>query len=125
MKTKYKYRAFNISNFHGDNEFEHLCNFLSPAHLHTCATNEHIREIGTANQVASEMWVSLHTSQAIHKINDNISGTRHDKMLPYKKWDIKRPHTSGHHPRVPESILQQTEDHIWSIFTSLHMHYQQ
>ena len=44
-KTKYKYRDFTITDYHGDNEFEHLHNFLSPAHLHTCSTNEHIGNI--------------------------------------------------------------------------------
>ena len=38
------------------------------------------------------MWMSLHTLQEIHKINDEISGTRHDnlfKHVPIQKWDIK------------------------------------
>ena len=67
------------------------------------------REIHPDNQGASNMWMSLHTLQEIHKINDKISGTRHDNLLkhaPIPKWDIKRPQTSGHHPRVLKYILQ-------------------
>ena len=45
MKTKYEDRGFTITDYHGKNEFGHLCNFLAPSHLHTCATNEHIRYI--------------------------------------------------------------------------------
>ena len=44
-KTKYKYRGFTITYYHGDNEFEHLCNFLALAHLHTYTANEHIGDI--------------------------------------------------------------------------------
>ena len=44
-KTKYKYRGFTITDFHGKNEFEHLRDFLAPAHIHTCDTNEHIGDI--------------------------------------------------------------------------------
>ena len=42
MKTKYKDRGFTITDYHGNNEFYHLRNFAAPAHLHTCATNDHI-----------------------------------------------------------------------------------
>ena len=74
------------------------------------------------------MWMSLHTLQETQKINDEISSTRHDnlfKHVPIKKWDIKQPRPIGHHPRVPESILQKTWDNICSICTSLHRHYHQ
>ena len=55
------------------------------------------------------MWMSLHTLQEIHKINDDISDTRHDNLYKHvsiKKRDIKRPQPSGHNPRVPKSRLQ-------------------
>ena len=74
------------------------------------------------------MWMSLHTLQEIHKINDEIPGTKNDNLFKHvliQKLDIKQPQPIGHHPRVPKSILQQIEDHIWSIFTCLHRHYQQ
>ena len=45
VKTKYKDRGFIITNYHGDNEFEHLHKCVEPSHLHTCAANEHIGEI--------------------------------------------------------------------------------
>ena len=73
------------------------------------------------------MWMSLHTLQEIHKINDDITGTRQDNLFKFvtvKKRDIKQPQPSSHNSRVPESRLQQTEDHIWRICTSLHRHYQ-
>ena len=63
----------------------------------------------------------------IHRINENIPGTRHDnlfKHVPIQKWDIKKPHPRGNNPRVPKNRLQQTEYHIWSICTSIYMqHY--
>ena len=34
VKIKYKDRDFTITNFHGDNEFEHLHNFKASTHLH-------------------------------------------------------------------------------------------
>ena len=67
------------------------------------------------NQGVSEMWMSLHTLQEIHKINDKIPLTRHNNLFKHvtiKKWNIKQPHTSVHHPRLLKSRLQQTEDHI-------------
>ena len=85
-------------------------------------------DIHPGNQGASEMCMSLHTLQWINKTNENIPGTRHDnffKYVPIQKWDIKKPQPSDHHPRVPKYRLQQTEDHIWSICTSLHRHYKQ
>ena len=45
MKTKYKDIGFAITDYHGNNEFEHPRDFLSPAHLHTFAANEHIGDI--------------------------------------------------------------------------------
>ena len=60
-------------------------------------------DIHLDNQGASKMWMSLHTLQEIHKINDDISGKRHDNLFKHvliQKWDIKKPHPSGHHPRV-------------------------
>ena len=45
MKKKYKDRGFTVIDYHGDNEFENLHNFLAPAHLHTCAANEHTGDI--------------------------------------------------------------------------------
>ena len=45
VKTKYLDRCFTITDYHGKNEFEHLCDFLAPAHLQTCAENEHIGDI--------------------------------------------------------------------------------
>ena len=35
------------------------------------------------------MWISLHNLQEIHKINDKLSGSRHDNlfnMFPSKHW---------------------------------------
>ena len=45
MKTKYKDRGFTITDYHGESEFQHLHYFLAPAHLQTCAANEHIGDI--------------------------------------------------------------------------------
>ena len=45
LNNKYKDRGFTIKYYHGDNEFEHLLNFLAPDHLHTYAANEHIGDI--------------------------------------------------------------------------------
>ena len=39
VNTKYKDRGFTITDYHGNNEFEHLRDFLSPARLHTCAAD--------------------------------------------------------------------------------------
>ena len=52
------------------------------------------------------MWMSLYILQEIQKINDDISGTRHDNLfrhVPIQKWDIKKPHPSRHHPRSPNT----------------------
>ena len=80
------------------------------------------------NKGASEMWMSLHTLQENHKINNEIPSTRHYyliKHVPLQKYYIKLPQPIGHHPRVSESRLQPAEYQIWSIFTSLHRHYKQ
>ena len=45
VNTKYQNRGFTITDYHGDNEFEHPRDFLAPDHLHTCDTNEHIWDI--------------------------------------------------------------------------------
>ena len=45
VKTKYKDRGFTISDYHGDNEFDHLHYFLAPTHIQKCATNNHIGDI--------------------------------------------------------------------------------
>ena len=45
MKTKYKDRGLTITDYYGDNKFEHLCDLLALAHLHKCAANEHIGDI--------------------------------------------------------------------------------
>ena len=45
VKNKYKDRGFTITYYHGGNEFNHLHAYLEPAHLHTCAANEHIWDI--------------------------------------------------------------------------------
>ena len=45
VKIKYKYRGFVITNYNGDNEFEHLCDVFASAHLRICAKNDHIRDI--------------------------------------------------------------------------------
>ena len=74
------------------------------------------------------MWMLLHNLQKNHNLNDEIPSTRHDKLLkrvPVKKWDTKQPHPISHHPRLHKSRLQQTENHICSICTSLHRQYQQ
>ena len=42
MKNKYKDRGFNITYFHGKNEVQQLRVSFAPAHLHTCAANDHI-----------------------------------------------------------------------------------
>ena len=45
LNTKYQDRGFDITGYNGDNEFKPLQDFLSPAHLHTCAVNEYIGDI--------------------------------------------------------------------------------
>ena len=112
VKTKYNNRGFTITDYHGNNEFEHLRNFLAPAHLHICASNEHIGDIERS------IWtIKEHVRCGFHsipykkftKINDKRSGTRHDKLfkrVPIQRWDSKRPQISIHHPRVPRSRLQ-------------------
>ena len=45
VKTRYQYKGFTITDFHGDNEFVQHQYVLAPAHLHTCVPNNHIREI--------------------------------------------------------------------------------
>ena len=73
------------------------------------------------------MRMSLHTLQEVHKINDEIPGARYDKFFKHvtiQQWYIMRPQTSGHHPRVPKSRLQYTEDHVWRICTCINRHYQ-
>ena len=55
------------------------------------------------------MWMSLHTLQEIQKTNDEIIGTKHGNFLKHvliQKRDIKKPHPSGHHPRVPKYRLK-------------------
>ena len=45
VRIKYKDICFTITDYHGDNEFEHLHKFLAQSNLHTCAANEHIGDI--------------------------------------------------------------------------------
>ena len=54
MNTKYKDRGFTITDFYGNDEFDHLHGFLAPDHLHTCAANEHIRDIERSTQTIKE-----------------------------------------------------------------------
>ena len=68
MNTKYKDRGFTITDYHGENEFEHLHNFLAPVHLHTCAANDHIRDI----------------ERSIRKIKERVRCGSHS--IPYKKF---------------------------------------
>ena len=68
MKTKYKDRSFTITDYHGGNNFEHLRDFLAPAHLNTCAANEHIGDIE----------ISIRT------IKDQVRCGCHS--IPYKKF---------------------------------------
>ena len=67
VNTKYKDRGFTITDYHDDNEFEHLWYFLSPAHLHACAGNEHIEDI----------------KRSIHTIKERVRCGCHS--IPYKK----------------------------------------
>ena len=54
MTTKHKDKYFKISEYYGDNEFEHFHNFLASANLHTCNVNEHIRDIKRSIQTIKE-----------------------------------------------------------------------
>ena len=45
VKSNYQDRYFTITDFRGDNKFEHIQDFLSPAHLHICSANEHTNDI--------------------------------------------------------------------------------
>ena len=45
VKNKYQNRGFAITDYHGNNEFEHPYDFLATDHLHTCDANEHIWDI--------------------------------------------------------------------------------
>ena len=45
VKEKYKDIGFTITDYHVENEFEHLRDFFAPSHLHTCAANEQIMDI--------------------------------------------------------------------------------
>ena len=67
MKTEYKYRGFNITDFHGNNEFEHLRDFFAPAHLHTCSANDQIVDI----------------KRSIRKIKEQVRCGGYS--IPYKK----------------------------------------
>ena len=54
--------------------------------------------------------MSLHTLQQNNKINNEIPSTRHDNLLKHvhtKNWNIKKPQTRVHHPRVPESRFKK------------------
>ena len=68
MNTKYKDIGFTITDYYSDNEFEHLSNFLAPAHLHTCAANEHIGDI----------------NRSIRKIKERLRFIC--QSIPYKKF---------------------------------------
>ena len=75
-------------------------------HMHCNWAHQGHKEIHTDNQGSSEIWMSIHFLKEIHKINDEIPGTRHDNMfkhIPIQKWDIERPHPNGHHPRLLKS----------------------
>ena len=84
-KTNYKYRGFTITNFHADNEFEHLHNFSTIPSTHMLCKLAHCgnREIHIDNQGASYMWMSLHTLQEVHKMNGDIPGTRHYNLFKH------------------------------------------
>ena len=44
------------------------------------------------NQGECEMWMTLHAIQFFHKVNENITITRHINLterVPIQKWDIK------------------------------------
>ena len=80
------------------------------------------------NQGAREMWLPLHAIQKFHKVNNKIISTRHGnlpKNVPIQNWDIKWPQPISNNPRVPQSRLQQENNHNWVICTGLHSHHQQ
>ena len=54
LNTKYKDRGFTITDYHGDNEFEHLRICLAPSHLHTYTVNEHIGDIDISIRTIKE-----------------------------------------------------------------------
>ena len=61
--------------------------------MHHKLTHQGHQEIHPDNEKASEIWMLLHTLQEIHKVNDEISVTRHDNLLKYvpiPKWYTKR-----------------------------------
>ena len=45
VKKTYKFRGFNIAQYHGDNEFEKIISHLIPSILHICSAYEHIGDI--------------------------------------------------------------------------------
>ena len=74
------------------------------------------------------MWMSLHSLQEIHKINDDIPDKRHDNLL--RHVTIQNGISIN---LIPEAIIlgslntdsQQTDYQISSIFTRIYSHYQQ
>ena len=66
VKTKYKYRGLIITDYHSNNEFEHICKVFSTrtsAHMRHKLAHWGHQEIYQDNQGSSKMWMSLHTIQ--------------------------------------------------------------
>ena len=74
------------------------------------------------------MWLPLHAIKKVHKVNDNITSTRHVNLpehVPIQKWDIQWSQLIINHPRVPQYILQQGKNHICFICRGMNWHHQQ
>ena len=82
-KTNYKYRGSTITNFHADNEFEHIHNFSTIPSTYMLRKLAHWvnQEIHMDDQGASYTWMSFHTLQEVHKMNGNIPGTIHYNLF--------------------------------------------
>ena len=74
--------GFSITDFHGYNEFEHIQDFLSPSHLHTCTVNEHIGDIEwSIHTIKERMRCGFHSMPiVIIKLNSELRVSKSPKI---------------------------------------------
>ena len=130
-RGKYKYQdmGFTTTYFHGEDEFEHIQYFLSLAHLHTCTSKEHIRDIDQSVWKIKERVICGCHPMPYKKFTTLMRWSLVQymvtwlKMFPFQKWDTKLLYPSTNHPRVPQYRLKQIKNHIKVICTGLHRYH--
>ena len=105
-----------LSNFVITITYTHMCRKL---------TNWGHLMVHNNNQEAREMWLPLRDIQEIHKTHDKIIGTRYGNLpehVTIQKWYIKQPHPSVNNIGVSKYRLQQANNPVWSLCTSILSH---